>query len=71
MPMNIQDDVRGVDFWCAIFCPYRHPPVLHKWFAQSADPSVWLSKRLAFSRSQALWKDIYVIIIVLVQNKPS
>ncbi|CAE8687722.1 unnamed protein product [Polarella glacialis] len=33
----------------------RHPPVLHKWFAQSGDPSVWLSKRILFSRSQALW----------------
>lgn len=33
----------------------RHPPVLHKWFAQCSDPSVWLGKRLTFSRSQALW----------------
>ena len=28
----------------------RHPPVLHKWFTRSADPSVWLSQRLTFSR---------------------
>lgn len=33
----------------------RHPPVLNRWFAQSAEPSSWLSKRLLFSRSQALW----------------
>jgi len=33
----------------------RHPPVLHRWFAQCTDPSVWLAKRLTFSRSQALW----------------
>lgn len=33
----------------------RHPPVLHKWFMQCTDPSVWLSKRLIFARSQALW----------------
>jgi len=33
----------------------RHPPVLHRWFAANADPSVWLAKRLTFSRSQALW----------------
>mmetsp|Transcript_49692 Transcript_49692/g.89243 ORF Transcript_49692/g.89243 Transcript_49692/m.89243 type:complete len:2221 (+) Transcript_49692:337-6999(+) len=33
----------------------RHPPVLHKWFLQCGDPSVWLSKRLMFSQSQALW----------------
>jgi len=33
----------------------RHPPVLHRWFTLNADPSVWLSKRLTFSRSQALW----------------
>jgi len=33
----------------------RHPPVLHKWFSWKADPSTWLSRRLAFSRSQALW----------------
>jgi len=33
----------------------RHPPVFHKWFSINSDPSVWLSKRLMFSRSQALW----------------
>lgn len=33
----------------------RHPPVFHKWFNTNADPSVWLSKRLMFTRSQALW----------------
>merc|ERR1719502_764657 len=33
----------------------RHPPVFHKWFSTNADPSVWLSKRLMFTRSQALW----------------
>jgi serine/threonine-protein kinase ATR len=33
----------------------RHPPVFHKWFRMNADPSVWLSKRLIFTRSQALW----------------
>jgi len=33
----------------------RHPPVLHRWFATNADPSVWLAKRLTYSRSQALW----------------
>merc|ERR1740130_1431488 len=33
----------------------RHPPVFHKWFSINADPSVWLSKRLMFARSQALW----------------
>merc|ERR1712032_195471 len=33
----------------------RHPPVLHRWFGLNADPSVWLSRRLNFSRSQALW----------------
>ena len=21
-PLNVHDDFRGVDFWCAIFCPY-------------------------------------------------
>jgi len=33
----------------------RHPPVLHRWFSSATDPSVWLARRLAFSRSQALW----------------
>merc|ERR1740121_1560283 len=33
----------------------RHPPALHRWFTQCADPSVWMAKRLTFSRSQALW----------------
>lgn len=33
----------------------RHPPVFHKWFSINADPSVWLSRRLTFARSQALW----------------
>nr|QDO16365.1 serine/threonine-protein kinase ATR [Lingulodinium polyedra] len=33
----------------------RHPPVLHRWFTINADPSVWLFKRLTYSRSQALW----------------
>eukprot|EP00929_Paragymnodinium_shiwhaense_P055457 TRINITY_DN27782_c0_g2_i2.p1 TRINITY_DN27782_c0_g2~~TRINITY_DN27782_c0_g2_i2.p1 ORF type:complete len:1767 (+),score=455.48 TRINITY_DN27782_c0_g2_i2:361-5301(+) len=33
----------------------RHPPVLHHWFMLGTDPATWLSKRLAFSRSQALW----------------
>merc|ERR1711874_377788 len=33
----------------------RHPPMLHKWFSFQTDPSVWLSRRLMFSRSQALW----------------
>eukprot|EP00421_Protoceratium_reticulatum_P022650 CAMPEP_0168396544 /NCGR_PEP_ID=MMETSP0228-20121227/20605_1 /TAXON_ID=133427 /ORGANISM="Protoceratium reticulatum, Strain CCCM 535 (=CCMP 1889)" /LENGTH=712 /DNA_ID=CAMNT_0008409993 /DNA_START=54 /DNA_END=2189 /DNA_ORIENTATION=+ len=33
----------------------RHPPVLHRWFASNAEPSVWLSRRLLFARSQALW----------------
>eukprot|EP00928_Gymnodinium_smaydae_P017241 TRINITY_DN16595_c0_g1_i4.p1 TRINITY_DN16595_c0_g1~~TRINITY_DN16595_c0_g1_i4.p1 ORF type:complete len:538 (+),score=112.18 TRINITY_DN16595_c0_g1_i4:45-1658(+) len=33
----------------------RHPPILHHWFSLRADPSTWLSRRLSFSRSQALW----------------
>lgn len=33
----------------------RHPPVLYRWFSQDVDPSVWLMKRLTFTRSQALW----------------
>lgn len=33
----------------------RHPPMLHRWFSLNTDPSGWLSKRLMFSRSQALW----------------
>jgi len=33
----------------------RHPPMLHRWFSQKADPSVWFSRRLLYSRSQALW----------------
>eukprot|EP00931_Biecheleriopsis_adriatica_P035102 TRINITY_DN20226_c0_g1_i1.p1 TRINITY_DN20226_c0_g1~~TRINITY_DN20226_c0_g1_i1.p1 ORF type:complete len:2907 (-),score=625.03 TRINITY_DN20226_c0_g1_i1:107-8827(-) len=33
----------------------QHPPVLQKWFTSCGDPSVWFSKRLMFSQSQALW----------------
>ncbi|CAE7559885.1 unnamed protein product [Symbiodinium natans] len=33
----------------------RNPPILHRWFARSGDPSVWLAKRSLFSQSQALW----------------
>nr|QDO16497.1 serine/threonine-protein kinase ATR [Crypthecodinium cohnii] len=34
----------------------RHPPIFHHWFTQIApDPSVWLSYRTTFCRSQALW----------------
>jgi len=33
----------------------RNPPIMHRWFSLNADPSVWLSKRLLFSRTQALW----------------
>jgi len=34
----------------------RHTPIFHHWFSQIApDPSVWLSYRTTFCRSQALW----------------
>eukprot|EP00439_Symbiodinium_sp_Y106_P079775 s250_g18.t1 len=33
----------------------RNPPILHRWFARSGDPSAWLAKRTLFSQSQALW----------------
>jgi len=40
----------------------RHPPVFHKWFSINSDPSVWLSKRLTFSRSAALWDMLGYIV---------
>jgi serine/threonine-protein kinase ATR len=40
----------------------RHPPILHRWFSLNADPSVWLSKRLLFTRSQALWSMLGYIV---------
>ncbi|CAJ1375486.1 unnamed protein product [Effrenium voratum] len=33
----------------------RHPPILHRWFMQCGDPSVWFARRMLFSQSQALW----------------
>jgi len=40
----------------------RHPPILHRWFSLNADPSVWLSRRLLFSRTQALWSMLGYIV---------
>ena len=38
MPLKVHDDFRGVDFWCAIFCPCQATPVC-RWTRQSGEGS--------------------------------
>ena len=56
MPLKTHVDFRGVDFWCAIFCPYAR-----------AEPSRGRAARASFpARARRIWRYMYVYIYIYI-----